>query len=425
MRRDFLSFKTVVYSRRTFMNTEYLIQYVSYGLHTIVRTWDHPVQEEQEPKTFCRRKDLADSYFTPKELCRFLNEQEKNGSYHSLPVLFSVKRKVCYAYVPSSKKDFLVGPVRFSSPLLLNRNTDNVNLPEEELRAVPECDFSDFASYVLLVYNLLHTSFLSIDDLVTANCMDESMEDTIMENFSALVFDRHEQDLPHNPYDQEFREFSSIEQGNIEMLKKSLQEDYTGKIGTLAKDEVRNMRNRGIVVITLASRAAIRGGLLPEVAFSMSDVFIQKLEEESDTAILLNMMHQFEFKFAEMVADLNSQKAGRPKKDQNPLIDRCKDYIFKHLHEKIRIQNIADELFLNANYLSEIFRRHEGLTITEFILREKVNLTKNLLAYSPYSYSEIAAYLGFSSQSHLGKVFKKHTGMTLHQYRNQYGVKEF
>lgn len=185
------------------------------------------------------------------------------------------------------------------------------------------------------------------------------------------------------------------------------------------------MRNRGIVVITLASRAAIRGGLLPEVAFSMSDVFIQKLEEETDTAILLNMMHQFEFKFAEMVADLNSQKAGRPKKDQNPLIDRCKDYIFKHLHEKIRIQNIADELFLNANYLSEIFRRHEGLTITEFILREKVNLTKNLLAYSPYSYSEIAAYLGFSSQSHLGKVFKKHTGMTLHQYRNQYGVKEF
>ena len=245
---------------------------------------------------------------------------------------------------------------------------------------------------MLLVYNLLHTSFLSIDDLVTANCMDESMEDTIMENFSALVFDRHEQDLPHNPYDQEFREFSSIEQGNIEMLKKSLQEDYTGKIGTLAKDEVRNMRNRGIVVITLASRAAIRGGLLPEVAFSMSDVFIQKLEEETDTAILLNMMHQFEFKFAEMVADLNSQKAGRPKKDQNPLIDRCKDYIFKHLHEKIRIQNIADELFLNANYLSEIFRRHEGLTITEFILREKVNLTKNLLAYSPYSYSEIAAY---------------------------------
>ena len=137
------------------------------------------------------------------------------------------------------------------------------------------------------------------------------------------------------------------------------------------------------------------------------------------------MMHQFEFKYAEMVADLNSQKAGRPRKDQNPRVDQCKDYIFKHLHEKIRIQDIADELYLNANYLSEIFRQHEGLTITDFILREKVGLTKNLLSYSPYSYSEIAAYLGFSSQSHLGKTFKKHTGMTLKQYRDQYGVREF
>ena len=278
---------------------------------------------------------------------------------------------------------------------------------------------------MLLVYNLLHTSFLSRDDLVTANCMDSSMDDAIMEDFSSLVFDRREQEQPHNPYDQELREFSSIEHGDIGMLRRSLQEDYTGKIGTLAKDEVRHMRNRGIVVVTLASRAAIRGGLLPEVSFSMSDVFIQKLEEESDTAVLLNMMHQFEFKYAEMVADLNSQKAGRPRKDQNPRVDQCKDYIFKHLHEKIRIQDIADELYLNANYLSEIFRQHEGLTITDFILREKVGLTKNLLSYSPYSYSEIAAYLGFSSQSHLGKTFKKHTGMTLKQYRDQYGVRQF
>ena len=44
-----------------------------------------------------------------------------------------------------------------------------------------------------------------------------------------------------------------------------------------------------------------------------------------------------------------------------------------------------------------------------------VSLTKNLLTYSPYSYIEIATYLGFSSQSHLGKVFKKYTDMTLRQ----------
>ena len=407
------------------MNTEYLMQYISYGLHTMVKIWNRSPGAGPSPKVFCARKDLQDIYLTEDALFRFLDSHEQGGSYRSLPVLFSVNREIYYAFSPSSDLDFLIGPVRFSSPVRMNRDLEALPLSEEDVAAAPECEFSDFASHVLLVYNLLHTSFLSLDDLVTANCMDSSMDDAIMEDFSSLVFDRREQEQPHNPYDQELREFSSIEHGDIEMLRRSLQEDYTGKIGTLAKDEVRHMRNRGIVVVTLASRAAIRGGLLPEVSFSMSDVFIQRLEEESDTAVLLNMMHQFEFKYTEMVAELNSQKAGRPRKDQNPRVDQCKDYIFKHLHEKIRIQDIADELFLNANYLSEIFRQYEGLTITEFILQEKVGLTKNLLSYSPYSYSEIAAYLGFSSQSHLGKTFKKHTGMTLKQYRDQYGVREF
>ena len=407
------------------MNTAYLMRHVSYGLHTIVKTWPHPVRPHASPEVFCGRKDLQDSLLSTEFLCRALSLWDRTGSFRSLPVLFSIRRALYYAYIPSAEQDFLIGPVRFSSPVRMNRNTDEIRPSEEEALAAPECEFSDFTSHVLLVYNLLHTSFLSLDDLVTANCMDSSMDDAIMEDFSSLVFDRREQEQPHNPYDQELREFSSIEHGDIGMLRRSLQEDYTGKIGTLAKDEVRHMRNRGIVVVTLASRAAIRGGLLPEVSFSMSDVFIQRLEEESDTAVLLNMMHQFEFKYAEMVADLNSQKAGRPRKDQNPRVDQCKDYIFKHLHEKIRIQDIADELYLNANYLSEIFRQYEGLTITEFILQEKVGLTKNLLSYSPYSYSEIAAYLGFSSQSHLGKTFKKHTGITLKQYRDQYGVREF
>ena len=102
-------------------------------------------------------------------------------------------------------------------------------------------------------------------------------------------------------------------------------------------------------------------------------------------------------------------------------MEQSKDYIFKHLHEKIRIQDIAEYLHLNANYLSELFRQCENVTLTDFILQEKVKLTRNLLSYSPYSYIEIATYLGFSSQSHLGKVFKKYTGMTLRQYRGKYG----
>ena len=290
---------------------------------------------------------------------------------------------------------------------------------------MPKCDFSDFASYVLLVYNLLHTSFLSIDDLVTANCMDESMEDTIMENFSALVFDRHEQDLPHNPYDQELREFSSIESGDLAQLKRSLSEDYPGEIGTLSEDPLRHAKNRGIVVVTLASRAAMRGGVVPEEAYSLSDSYIQKIEKCRDIPAVFHLFYAAEYEYARMVKELKEQKEGTLEKDKNPHINKCKDYIFSHLHGRISIQEIADALGLNAAYLSELFHECEKVTLTEYIRREKINLAKNLLIYSRYSYSEISTYLGFSSQSHLGKYFKSATGMTMRQYRNVYGMKEF
>lgn len=244
----------------------------------------------------------------------------------------------------------------------------------------------------------------------------------IMKKYSALVFERQELSQPHNPYDQEIRECASIENGDMEMFRKSISENYTGKLGTLSKDELRNAKNLSIVLITLSSRAAIRGGLLPEIAFSMSDVFIQKIEEMTDPEATINMTRQFQMEYVKMVAEIHHQNQVpeniSPRK--SIWIDQCKDYIFKHLHEKIRVQDIADHLHLNANYLSELFRQCENITLTDFILREKVRLTQNLLAYSPYSYIEIAAYLGFSSQSHLGKIFKKYTGMTLRQYREKY-----
>lgn len=45
---------------------------------------------------------------------------------------------------------------------------------------------------------------------------------------------------------------------------------------------------------------------------------------------------------------------------------------------------------MNASYLSELFKKEEGITISEYILQEKLKLVKNMLIYSRYSYIEIA-----------------------------------
>ena len=65
------------------------------------------------------------------------------------------------------------------------------------------------------------------------------------------------------------------------------------------------------------------------------------------------------------------------------------------------------------------------MTIQQYILKEKINAAANMLRYSNFSLTEIADYLNFTSQSHLGQCFKKEYHMTPRQYREKFRVREF
>ncbi|HEX3077965.1 MAG TPA: hypothetical protein VHQ24_13980, partial [Lachnospiraceae bacterium] len=178
----------------------------------------------------------------------------------------------------------------------------------------------------LLLHNLICEVPVGENDIITSNCIEEYTEVAVQKIYSNLVFENMEIGEQHNPYDQEIREFSSIRNGDLEQLKKSWSEDYTGTIGTLAKDKLRHSKNLGIVLVTLASRAAMEGGLLPEVAYSLSDSYINKIEELSDTVSIDHLAKQAEYQYAQMVHDLNEQrKNGSHKKVKNPVVNRCKD----------------------------------------------------------------------------------------------------
>lgn len=156
--------------------------------------------------------------------------------------------------------------------------------------------------------------------------------------------------------------------------------------------------------------------MLPEEAFSMVDGFILKIEEMSNIAAIETVMRKAEYEFAEQVERVHTQK------EKNPLIEKTKNYIFQNLHSDIRIGEIGHKAGVSPAYLSDLFRRVEGITIQQYIRREKVRLAENLLRYSEYEVKDIASYLSFCSQSHLGRVFKEETGMTPTKYRAKYGA---
>ena len=410
------------------VNYYYLMKHISYHLHTIVRQY---IPDSGLTESYCARVSFSDVFRADEIFDIFSHIQDSfenaSGTLYNppSPVILSVNDRFVYTIIPAADRCFIVGPVRLSAPVSFRHTYSITAVSPQWTDSVPVCEFDSLTDDILLTYNLCHKEELSQETLLMENCIDTRTDEKLQESFSKLVFENREYGKIHNPYDQELREFSSIESGDLEQLKRSLDEDYTGEVGLLADQPLRNAKNRAIVVVTLASRAAMRGGVVPEAAYSLSDSYIQKIEKCRDIPAVFHLFYAAEYEYARMVKELNEQKEGILVKDKNPHITKCKDYIFSHLHGKLSVQDIADALGLNAGYLSELFHACEKITLTEYIRREKINLAKNLLIYSRYSYSEISTYLGFSSQSHLGKYFKAATGMTMRQYRSVYGVKEF
>ncbi len=74
---------------------------------------------------------------------------------------------------------------------------------------------------------------------------------------------------------------------------------------------------------------------------------------------------------------------------------------------------------MSRSHLSHSFKAETGMALSDFIMQKKIEEAKKLLHYSTKSLSAISTYLGFSSQSHFSRVFKKYVGENPSVYRNK------
>lgn len=215
----------------------------------------------------------------------------------------------------------------------------------------------------------------------------------------------------HNPYQHEQKKLGSIRAGNLKLLEECQNEVWPGEIGQLADNPLRQEKNLSIVVISIACRAAIDGGVAPQKAFSMSDVFISNIERMTQVLPIQAAVVEYEREFARAVEQVKHDS------EHNRYVERAKEYVAEHIDESIRVVQIGEALGINENYLTGLFHKYEGITLQHYIRKEKVRQAKELLLYSSYSCSEIAYLLCFSTQSHFSSAFKREVGMTPAKYR--------
>jgi AraC family transcriptional regulator len=111
------------------------------------------------------------------------------------------------------------------------------------------------------------------------------------------------------------------------------------------------------------------------------------------------------------------------------IIEGIKKKIINLIHHRDRVSMkhnwsdvLAEELNHEYNYLSNLFSSVEGITIEQYIIRQKIERSKELLFYDELTLSEIADKLGYSSVAHLSAQFKKVTGLTPSELKKSHAI---
>lgn len=272
---------------------------------------------------------------------------------------------------------------------------------------------------ILCVVNyIVNNEKLTINDIAIHEKEQEKLTMPAESERAIFQFDRdiNTAELPelHNTLALEQTILNFIRQGDTLRLREWIKDIPAVHGGTLAFDQIRQLKNTFIITAALASRAAIRGGMDIDDAFTLSDAYIQKCELMNTIEQITNLQYHMIFEYTQRVEKLRLVKV--PSK----FIADITNYVHHHLSEPISTEEMAKALFMNRSWMAVKFKQETNMTLTDFILKEKTEEAKRLLRYTDKPITSISAYLGFSSQSHFSRTFKKYTGSLPNEYRKRH-----
>ena len=108
----------------------------------------------------------------------------------------------------------------------------------------------------------------------------------------------------------------------------------------------------------------------------------------------------------------------------NPNMTMLLDYIHEHYAEPLSLTEIAKHFHFNPSYLSSYFTSHNKEGFSEYLNKIRVEKAAELLKQDIASISEISGMVGYSDHSYFTKVFKKLTGISPSQYKNNTSQQE-
>lgn len=209
-------------------------------------------------------------------------------------------------------------------------------------------------------------------------------------------------------YENELMEY--VSQGLASRAEHMLRQFPNTALVPRATDPIRNVKNYCIVCNTLLRKAAEKGGVHPLQLDLYSAVLAKKAELINNVEDGMDLMREMVRTYCRLV---RKHAIGH----FPPLVQRTLTYIDSNLAGDLSLSNLAAIHNVSGNYLSAMFRREYGKTLTDCILEKRMDAASGLLLTTHLQIQTIAQHCGFSDVNYFSKVFKKTFGVTPRQFR--------
>jgi two-component system response regulator YesN len=203
----------------------------------------------------------------------------------------------------------------------------------------------------------------------------------------------------------------AIEQNNIENLKSELTHLYDRDIRGFMQFNYLNHINSSL--LDLIMRTCNRYSIDYQDIFSTSYIPIEILSTKETVEEMSGWFIEIFTKIITIKLN-NSFKNKYSKKVSDSI-----DYINKNLYDQsLSLTDIAENINVHKVYLCRIFKEETGENVTQYILKARIEKSKEIILSTNYKLYEISDKLGFNSPQQFSILFKKVTGITPNQFRD-------
>jgi len=175
-------------------------------------------------------------------------------------------------------------------------------------------------------------------------------------------------------------------------------------------DPVRNLKNYAIIMNTLLRKAAEQGGVHPLYLDNLSSEYAARIEQIASAAAGYGLMTEMYRGYCRLVRR-------HATKNYSPPVRKAIAHIDSDLNGELGLKALAELQGINPSYLSTLFKKETGQTVTDYVNQRRMHLAVQLLGGTRLQIQTVAQHCGIPDVNYFTKVFKKYVGKTPRQFR--------